>query len=113
MSNGAFGEHWSRARRRLRTGLAVALTAVGIARGLGFYSGVFPLSVLGAQFGASPLPLVFTQVHGVETYSRRFAVELEITDGARRIISGDARLVRALRGPFTRVKTYVDELAFA
>jgi len=86
---------------------------VGLARVIGFYSGFFPLSILGAQFGASPLPLVFSQVHGVETYSRRFEVQLVMADGRRKDIPGGGAFKRRLHGPFSRVKLYVDAIAFA
>jgi hypothetical protein len=90
----------------------VTLIAVGVARVVGFFTGLFPISVLALQFGASPLPLVFSQVRGVETYGRRFAVTLTTASGIRTEVSGD-RLAQALPGPFTRVKLYVDQLAFA
>src|SRR5262249_31942124 len=106
-------ERWHRVRAAARNVLAGALTLVGIARVVAFYSGVFPLSVIGAQFGASPLPLVFSKVQGVETYGRRFAIDLVTTTKVHVIIPGDASLVTRIGGPFSRVKGYIDELAFS
>jgi len=98
---------------RVRTILATVLVVLGLLRVVGFVSGLFPLSVLGAQFGASPLPLVFSRVHGIDTYARRFAIEIDWADGRRERIAGDHRLAGRLGGPFTRLKLYLDEMAYA
>ncbi len=92
---------------------SVVLVAVGLARVVGFYTGFFPLSALGEQFGASPLPLVFSQVHGVETYSRRVSIRLVFVDGRQELIADGKDFRRRLHGPFSRAKLYVDPIAFA
>lgn len=89
------------------------LVLVGLARVIGFYTGFFPLSVLGEQFGASPLPLVFSQVHGVETYSRRLLIRLVMADGRQELIADGKDFRRRLHGPFSRAKLYIDPIAFA
>lgn len=106
----AGAEGWASRRRFL---LTIVLIGVGMLRVLGHLSGLFPFSILGLQYGSSPLPLVFSRVRGIDTYARRFAIEIRWADGRSQRILGDPQLVQRLGGPFTRYKVYIDELAYA
>lgn len=97
--------------RAWRVYFARALVVIGLARVLGVLA-IPPLYSLGEQFAASPLPIVFGRFGSIDTFSRRFAVELAMTDGSRVVVPGGAAFKQKLNGPFTRVKLYADAVAF-
>lgn len=95
-----------------RNAACLALVALGLVHGVGYFAGAGPWRPLGFHFLVSPLPLVFNKAGPVETYARRFVVRVETRDG-RTIELDDGRAVaRALEGPFTRRKIHLELFLF-
>jgi hypothetical protein len=95
-----------------RSWAAAAVVAVGGLQILRFLSGAQFLGPIAAATSASPLPLVFDRIAGVETTARRFRVEIETDSGRRILLPGDSTLAARIRGPFARQKVYVETLAY-
>ena len=57
------------------------LLVLGLLQMTGDLSGIVALKGIGAAWGASPAPRVFSKVRGLETYSTRFYVEWSDPDG--------------------------------
>lgn len=98
-------------RARLRTALAVGLILLGFMQMVGFLTGVRALRGIGAASVASPLPLVFTEVRGWETFASRFTVEYETAAGRGEIEITPA-VYRRLRGPYNWRNVYGAALAY-
>ena len=72
------------------------VVGLGLLSSLGFVIGSLELRGIGAAIGSSPLPIVFTTVKGLETFSSSFY--LEFKDGKKIKITPD--LYSKLRGPY-------------
>jgi len=102
--------------RRLRTLLrrtpAVLLLCLGFSQIAGVAMGSEALRGIGALSVAAPLPLVFTQFRGFETFATTFDFEVDTADGAR--VSGPITpaLSAALGGPYNRRNPYGAVLSY-
>ncbi len=65
---------------KCRSILAKALVGIGLLQALGYATGQAWLRHAGALTVASPLPLVFTEVRGVETFALNFELYYESDD---------------------------------
>ncbi len=93
-------------RERIRTSLIVALIAVGSLQCIGWAIGNKTIQGLGFMTAASPLPLVFTQVRGVETFAQDFATTLVFDDGQEIHLEITPKLYSQLGGAYNRRNTY-------
>jgi hypothetical protein len=91
---------------------ALALLVVGLAQMTGDLLGLRWLRGLGAATVASPLPKVFSDVAGLETFASRFELEVVTPRGtSRRDI--DPALYARLGGPYNRRNVYGAALSYA
>ncbi|HJY77740.1 MAG TPA: hypothetical protein VKE95_13980 [Burkholderiales bacterium] len=97
-------------KRRLA---AAALIALGTLQMVGDISGWQAARALGAATHASPAPKVFTAQAGYETFSARFFVDWEETDGTRHSLELTPRVYRRLEGPYNRRNAYGAALSYA
>jgi hypothetical protein len=88
------------------------LVALGLLQMAGDLLGLPILKAIGAASGASPAPRVFTTVRGLETFSTRFWLEWEATDGSPRSLAVTPEVYRRLRGPYNWRNVYGAALAF-
>jgi hypothetical protein len=91
---------------------ALAVVAIGCVSMVGFAVGSKSLRGVGAMTAASPLPLVFSQFRGLETFAARFSAELERTDGSTRRFEITPAMYAELDGPYNRRNAYGAVIAF-
>ena len=109
--SGPAPEHASQ-RRVLATNLAaLALLALGLTQLAGHVSGLRLLRGLGAASAASPLPKVFSDVRGLETYASEFTIRYELGGGTASIPLTPERYQR-LTGPYNRRNVYGAALSY-
>ncbi len=96
----------------LRKAAPVLLLLVGLLQMAGDTLGVPVLRGLGAAWGASPAPKVFSEVRGLETYSTRFRLEWTDTSGASRELELTPEVYGRLLGPYNRRNVYGAALAY-
>ena len=60
------------------------LLALGLLQMVGYAIGSQPLRAIGAATAASPLPLVFSDVKGLETFASEFSLSVETRDGQKK-----------------------------
>jgi len=95
-----------------RTAGAAALLLLGLSQMLGDVFSVRWLKGIGAASVAAPLPKVFSDVAGLETFASEFALEVESPRGVvRREIT--PALYARLRGPYNRRNVYGAALSYA
>ena len=61
---------------------------------------------LGAATGSSPLPIVFTEVKGVETFASDFFIRYKNTDGNQHEVKITPELYSRISGPYNRRNVY-------
>ena len=100
------------AEHPLQKAAPVLLLLVGLLQMAGDTLGVPVLRGLGAAWGASPAPKVFSEVRGLETYSTRFRLEWTDTSGASRELELTPEVYGRLLGPYNRRNVYGAALAY-
>ena len=103
----------SPAHRPWRTWAILALGALGLANMAADLTGCAPLKGLATATAASPLPKVFSDVRGLETFASDFAFEIEAPGEAPRRVSITPELYARLAGPYNRRNVYGAALAYA
>lgn len=94
------------------SGRALALLVLGLLQIGAAALGAPRLRAAAAATGASPAPKVFTSAAGLETFSSRFVLEWEETDGRVRTLPiGPERYAR-LAGPYLRRNAYGAAVAY-
>ncbi|MBT8486882.1 MAG: hypothetical protein HKO59_03910 [Phycisphaerales bacterium] len=95
----------------LRNLVALVLLALGLLQLAGVLTGARVLRGIGAASAASPLPKVFSDVDGLETFASTFTLVYDV-DGVetRRLITPE--LYRQLRGPYWRRNVYGAALSY-
>ena len=96
----------------LRLAAGLALVALGLAHSVSILAGRGPIRALGFHFLVSPVPIVFGRSGPVETYARRFRVEVTTRDGEVIDLGRGRRVAHTLQGPFTRRKVFVELFQF-
>lgn len=97
--------------RRYRVA-AGCLIALGLLQMTGDLIGSVEVKAVGAMTGASPAPRVFSAVRGWETYSARFFIEWNGTDGGRHSLELTPEVGARIRGPYVRRNVYGAALAY-
>lgn len=90
----------------MRKYLYIFIVAIGLLQALGFIFQVKQIRGIGAATGSSPLPLVFTEVKGVETFASDFFIEFIDTNGVKKEIQITPALYSKLQGPYNRRNVY-------
>jgi len=85
---------------------------VGLLQMAGDTLGVPALRGLGAAWGASPAPRVFSEVRGLETYSTRLHLGWTAPDGAPRELQLTPEVYGRLQGPYMRRNVFGAALAY-
>ncbi len=79
----------------------------------GSISGSRFLLALGSLSGAAPLPRVFRNSQGIDTFARRARVELVLADGSVREFAIDRNFGAAFDGPVVRMAAYAHAAMYA
>jgi hypothetical protein len=91
---------------RLRGALPCALTILGLLQTVGFLTGSAAIRGIGLASTASPLPLVFTQFRGLETFAEDYSLEILTVSGKHIETPITPALYGKLKGPYKRRNTY-------
>ncbi|MBI4179232.1 hypothetical protein HY522_07410 [bacterium] len=102
-------------RRKIdwRDAAAVVLLIVGLLQMAGYIAGSKILRGVGAATAASPLPKVFSDVEGLETFASDFEMRVETSSGQQLEISITPELYQHMGGPYNRRNVYGAALSYA
>jgi hypothetical protein len=89
------------------------LVLVGLLQIIGHATRVKAIKGLGAVSTASPLPLVFTAVKGLETYTLEFKLEYTIQDHQTKVLDITPEVYSKFNGPYNRRNIYGAAFAYA
>jgi hypothetical protein len=101
------------ASTRRRNVAATAICAVGCLQMVGFLAGSTALRGIGVATAASPLPKVFSDVDGLETFASQFVLSYRRPDGTRSETIITPELYARLSGPYNRRNVYGAALSYA
>lgn len=93
--------------------LALVLLALGSIQMIGYAAGSRVLRGLGAATVMSPLPKVFSDVDGLETFASAFSLQYQSVDGTQHSVAITPELYGRLAGPYNRRNTYGAALSYA
>lgn len=98
---------------RWRTYAALTLGVVGSMQMLGYVTGSRVLRGIGAATAAAPLPRVFSDVDGLETFASEFTVRYRDARGTTSETHITPKLYGRLAGPYNRRNVYGAALSYA
>lgn len=101
----------SGSQRKLRNLAAAAVFALGLSQFMGYALGMKALRGVGAALAASPLPKVFTDVNGFETFASDFVILYE-QSGKPHEQPVTPEFYGRLRGPYNRRNVYGAALSY-
>lgn len=96
-----------------RTVAAVIIGVIGLFNMAGYLTGINALRGIGAATAISPLPKVFSDVDGLETFASRFTLEIDTRSGATVKKEITPELYVKLGGPYNRRNVYGAALSYA
>ncbi len=82
--------------------LYILIIAIGLLQTIGYLSRIKIIKQLGQITCSSPLPIVFTEVKGVETFASDFYIEFINYTGEREVIKITPNMYSKLKGPYNR-----------
>jgi hypothetical protein len=88
------------------------LILTGLLQCIGYIIQSKTIKGIGAATAASPLPIVFTEVKGVETFASAFILELETSTGEAKKINITPEIYSGLNGPYNRRNVYGAAFAY-
>ena len=109
MSSDAVPRHGA----RWRTYAALTLGVIGCVQMLGYATGSRALRGIGAATAASPLPKVFSDVDGLETFASEFTIRYRDARGTIGETRITPKLYGRLAGPYNRRNVYGAALSYA
>ncbi len=92
---------------------AVVLFAFGLMQIAGYLLNLPVLKGIGAAFLVSPMPKVFSDVNGLETFASEFYLILTFKDGSSDERRLTPEIYAKLRGPYNRRNVYGAALSYA
>ena len=90
----------------------VFLLLIGLSQMAGDVFSVRALKGVGAATTMAPAPKVFSTVHGLETFSTRFEIEMTDKQGRARRFDLSRTLYSRLKGPYNRRNTFGALIAY-
>jgi hypothetical protein len=109
----ARGRPTDRRALQWRNRAALAICVVGCLQMTGYVTGSITLRGIGAATAASPLPKVFSDVDGLETFASEFTLHFRQPDGALIEMAITPELYSRLTGPYNRRNVYGAALSYA
>ncbi len=96
-----------------RTNIAAGfLLALGLLQMAGYVTGFQPLRAIGAATVASPLPIVFSDVKGLETFASRFSMHIQTRSGRTLDFVITPEIYARLKGAYNRRNVYGAALSY-
>ena len=90
----------------MRKYVYIVIVAIGLLQIIGYTLRIKSLRGIGAAMGSSPLPIVFTEVKGVETFAADFYLQYMDSSGQKKEIQITPELYGKLKGPYNRRNVY-------
>jgi hypothetical protein len=90
----------------LRRGAQWGLVGLGCLAMLGHFTQILPIKGIGVASVASPLPLVFSDVRGFETFAATFTARIVFENGEQLEREVTPRIYSLLDGPYNRRNVY-------
>lgn len=90
----------------MRKALYILVLLLGSLQIIGYLSGVKPVRALGQAMCTAPLPIVFTEVRGVETFASDFYIQYEDSLGNHYSDLITPEMYNKLEGPYNRRNIY-------
>ena len=90
----------------MRTAGICILMILGLLQAIGYITGSSSIRGLGLVTTASPLPIVFTEVKGVETFASDFYLVWEKENNKNDSIKITSNIYSKLKGPYNRRNVY-------
>lgn len=97
----------------IRTWAAILIGIIGSFNMVGYLTGSKVLRGIGAASVISPLPKVFSDVDGLETFASKFTMQIETTSGQKFEKEITPELYVKLGGPYNRRNVYGAALSYA
>ncbi len=89
------------------------LVLVGLLQSIGFIIKSKEVRGLGMASASSPLPIVFTEVKGVETFASNFYVSYNTSTGEADTVQITPTIYSQLNGPYNRRNVYGAAISYA
>ena len=96
----------------MRSILASAILVIGLSQMAGFLFNLRPLRAIGAASVIAPLPKIFTDVDGVETFASRFILEYTGPNGGIDQLEITPEVYGMIKGPYNRRNVYGAALSY-
>jgi hypothetical protein len=84
----------------------ILIITIGFLQVIGYLSGIKAIRGLGLASASSPLPIVFTEVKGVETFASDFFIHYTDSSGAEIQAAITPHMYSKLKGPYNRRNIY-------
>jgi len=96
----------------MRTVLYLVVIIIGLLQSVGHLTKMKTLKNLGLITAASPLPIVFTEIKGVETFASDFYLRWVNEDSKSKEIKITPSLYSKLKGPYNRRNVFGAAIAY-
>ena len=96
----------------IRKGLCILLVVIGFLQTIGYLTNIQSIRSLGVISCASPLPIVFTEVKGVETFAADFYMQWSDETNQMQRIKITPSTYAKLKGPYNRRNIYGAAIAY-
>ena len=90
----------------MRKALYIFIISIGLLQIVGYVTGLRALRGVGLALCSAPLPIVFTEVRGVETFASDFFIQFEDSLGNEHSLPITPKMYSRLEGPYNRRNIY-------
>jgi len=97
----------------MRKALYILVVLIGSLQSIGYLTKVKVVRDFGVLTAASPLPLVFSEVKGVETFASDFYMQWVEEDGDSVKVKMTPELYSKIKGPYNRRNVFGAAIAYA
>lgn len=96
----------------IRKVLYLVVISIGFLQTIGYVTNIKPIRSLGVITCASPLPIVFTEVKGVETFASDFYMVWENENGTQEKRKITPEIYSKIKGPYNRRNVFGAAIAY-
>lgn len=90
----------------MKKALYIFVVFIGFLQIIGYLTKVSPIRSLGIVTASSPLPIVFTEVKGVETFASNFYIRYNDHIGQKHEVQITPEIYAKFKGPYNRRNIY-------
>ena len=96
----------------MKKGLYIFILLIGFLQIIGYLTKIKIIRDLGIVTSSSPLPIVFTEVKGVETFASDFYFKFKDENGVNQKIKITPEIYSKLKGPYNRRNIFGAAIAY-